>query len=56
VDGLKIWGTGYLKDAGFSVACEDKVVQGLLKLTQSHTEEQGRRAKAWQATLGFLNG
>jgi hypothetical protein len=56
VDGLKIWGTGYLKDAGFSFASEDKVVQGLLKLTQSHTEEQGTRAKAWQATLGFLNG
>ncbi len=56
VDGLKIWGTSYLNDAGFSFASEDKVVQGLLKLAQSHTEEQSKRAKAWQATLGFLNG
>jgi len=56
VDSLKVWGTSYLKDAGFSFGSDDKVVEGLLKLTMRHTEELSTRSKAWQATLGFLNG
>lgn len=56
VDSLKVWGTDYLKDAGFGFASEDKVIQGLLKLARNHTEEQGTGGKIWQATLGFLNG
>jgi hypothetical protein len=56
VDGLKVWGSGYLKDAGFGFSSEDKVVQGLLKLARNHTEEKSTGAKVWQATLGFLNG
>ena len=55
VDGLKVWGSEYLGEAGFSFASDDPVVTGLLKLAQSHTEEQGVAAKAWKFTLGFLN-
>jgi hypothetical protein len=55
VDSLKSWGSDYLKDSGFSFASTDSVVTGLLKLATSHAEESGVAAKAWKATLGFLN-
>jgi hypothetical protein len=55
VDGLKSWGSEYLDDAGFSFASADPMVSGLLKLATSHTQATGVAAKAWKATLGFLN-
>ncbi|MFC4729748.1 hypothetical protein [Coralloluteibacterium thermophilus] len=54
LDGLKVWGSDYLEDAGFSFSSRDKVVEGLLKLTTSHRANPGTAGKAWQATLGFL--
>ncbi|KVQ05289.1 hypothetical protein WK00_12785 [Burkholderia ubonensis] len=57
VDGLKIWGSNYLKDAGFKFSSGDPVVQGLLKLANDHKHaDQSLANKAWQATLGFLKG
>lgn len=56
VDSLKVWGSSYLKDCDFSFSSKDGVVEGLLKLAQSHTEESSVAEKAWQAVLGFLNG
>jgi len=56
VDDLKIWGSKFLDDAGYSFSSEDPVVAGLLKLAQSHTREAGKGGKAWNAALGFLNG
>ncbi|MDH5540571.1 MAG: hypothetical protein OEY03_14315 [Rhizobacter sp.] len=55
VDELKVWGSKFLGDAGFSFSSQDPVVSGLLKLAQSHTKETGKGAKAWNAALGFLN-
>ncbi len=55
VDDLKIWGSKFLEDAGYSFSSEDPVVAGLLKLTQSHSKETGKAGKAWNAALGFLN-
>ena len=55
VDDLKIWGSKFLDDAGYSFSSQDPVVTGLLKLAQSHTKETGKAGKAWNATLGFLN-
>jgi hypothetical protein len=54
VDGLKVWGSEYLGNAGFSFASDDKVVSGLLKLAKNHKEEAGAAGKAWQFALGFL--
>lgn len=56
VDDLKIWGSKFIEDAGYSFSSEDPVVTGLLKLAQSHTQEIGKAGKAWNAALGFLNG
>ncbi|WP_277183896.1 hypothetical protein [Caballeronia sp. BR00000012568055] len=56
VDGLKIWGSDYLNDAGFSFNSDDAMVTGLLKLAASHTEEQTWDLKIRKAVLGFLNG
>lgn len=55
VDDLKIWGSKFLEDAGYSFSSQDPVVTGLLKLAQSHKEETGKAGKAWNAALGFLN-
>jgi hypothetical protein len=55
VDDLKVWGSKFLDDAGYSFSSEDPVVTGLLKLAQSHTKEIGKAGKAWNVALGFLN-
>jgi hypothetical protein len=55
VDSLKSWGSEYLGDAGFAFSSTDPVVTGLLKLATSHKAESSAAAKAWKATLGFLN-
>jgi len=55
VDELKVWGSKFLGDAGYSFSSEDPVVTGLLKLAQSHTQETGKGRKAWNVALGFLN-
>ena len=55
VDELKVWGSKFIEDAGYSFSSEDPVVTGLLKLAQSHTAETGKAGKAWNAALGFLN-
>jgi len=55
VDELKIWGSKYLGDSGYSFSSQDPVVSGLLKLAQSHTKETGKAGKVWGAALGFLN-
>jgi hypothetical protein len=55
VDSLKAWGSDYLKDAGFTFISTDPVVTGLLKLATGHGQDGGVAAKAWKATLGFLN-
>ncbi|MET0328374.1 MAG: hypothetical protein ABW163_06355 [Luteimonas sp.] len=54
VDGLKVWGSGYLEDTGFSFSSDDKLVSGLLKLATSHSAAPSTGGKVWQATLGFL--
>ncbi len=55
VDELKVWGSKFLGDAGYSFSSEDPVVSGLLKLAQSHSAETSKAGKAWNAALGFLN-
>lgn len=55
VDELKVWGTGYLNDCGYNFTSADPVVEGLLKMAQSHSKELGTGEKAWKFTLGFLN-
>ena len=55
VDSLKIWGSKYLDDAGFSFGSDDNVVKGLLKLAQSHTRELSAVEKALYAGKDFLN-
>ena len=55
VDELKVWGSKFLDDAGYSFSSDDPVVTGLLTLAQSHRQESGKAGKAWNAALGFLN-
>jgi hypothetical protein len=55
VDDLKIWGSKFLEDVGYSFSSEDPVVSGLLKLAQSHKKEVGKAGKVWGVALGFLN-
>ena len=55
VDSLKVWGADYLSDSGFTFKSKDPMIQGLLKLAVSHTEEQTWDLKVRKAVLGFLN-
>ncbi|SAK86361.1 hypothetical protein AWB81_04435 [Caballeronia arationis] len=56
VDDLKVWGSTYLSDAGFSFASEDNMVKSLLEFSGNHKQEQTWDLKVRQAVLGFLNG
>jgi hypothetical protein len=55
VDSLKVWGSSYLGDAGFAFKSDDAMITGLLKLAESHTEQQTWDLKLRKAVLGFLN-
>jgi hypothetical protein len=56
VDDLKVWGSNYLGDAGFSFGSEDNLVKGLLEFAGNHKREPTWDLKVRQAVLGFLNG
>jgi hypothetical protein len=56
VDDLKLWGSNYLGDAGFSFGSEDNLVKGLLEFAGNHKRELTWDLKMRQAVLGFLNG
>jgi hypothetical protein len=56
VDGLKAWGSEYLKDSGFGFTSSDPVVKGLLKMARKHEEDSSSLENVWKATLGFVNG
>ncbi|WP_250501231.1 hypothetical protein [Caballeronia sp. GAWG1-5s-s] len=55
IDSLKVWGADYLDDSGFTFKSKDPMIQGLLKLAVSHTQEQTWDLKLRKAVLGFLN-
>jgi len=55
VDGLKVWGSDYLKDCGFGFTSSDPVVKGLLQMARKHEDESSPLEQVWKATLGFVN-
>lgn len=55
IDGLKAWGSDYLKDCGFDFKSRDKVVQGLIKMARKHEDESTPLQEVWKATVGFVN-
>ncbi|WP_244817545.1 hypothetical protein [Caballeronia sp. Lep1P3] len=55
IDSLKVWGTEYLNDSGFTFKSKDPMIQGLLKFAVSHTEEQTWALAFRKVVLGFLN-
>lgn len=55
IDSLKVWGSDYLKDAGFGFTSSDPVVKGLLKMARKHEDESSPLEQVWKATLGFVN-
>ncbi|SAK74931.1 hypothetical protein AWB79_04424 [Caballeronia hypogeia] len=56
IDDLKVWGSGYLGDAGFAFKSDNATIKGLLALAASHTEVQTWDLRLRKAILGFLNG
>jgi hypothetical protein len=55
LDGLKDWGSSYLKECGFSIKSEDKMVSGLLSMAQSQAAPLSTKGQLWQAVCKFLN-
>jgi len=55
LDGLKDWGSTYLKDCGFSISSDDKMVTGLLAMAQTQAAPLSTKGKLWQAVQKFLN-
>jgi hypothetical protein len=55
VDGLKAWGSDYLKDSGFGFSSSDPVVKGLLQMARKHEDQSSPLEQVWKATLGFVN-
>jgi hypothetical protein len=52
VDELKIWGSDYLKDAGFNFVSNDAMTTGLIKLATSHKDPDESVVK--RVLFGFL--
>jgi hypothetical protein len=52
VDELKIWSSGYLKDAGFNFVSNDAMTTGLIKLATSHQDPDESVVK--RVLFGFL--
>jgi hypothetical protein len=56
LDELKSWGSGYLKDCGFSFSSEDPMVKGLLELAKNQSTPSTTKRQLFDVFKGFLNG
>lgn len=54
LDGLKDWGSSYLKSCGFSFSSDDKMVTGLLSMAENQAAPLTTRGKVWQGVQKFL--
>ncbi|MFK8080537.1 MAG: hypothetical protein AB8B97_09655 [Granulosicoccus sp.] len=55
LDGLKNWGSEYLKDTGFSITSDDKIVAGLLELAKNQTAPVSARSKTHNIVKQFFH-
>ena len=55
LDGLKDWGSSYLKGCGFSFSSDDKVVSGLMTMAEKQAAPLTTKGKVWNGVRTFLN-
>lgn len=54
VDGLKVWGSKYLDDAGFSFSSKDGLVSHLIEFAKQHKAVETKTDKLLAVVSGFL--
>ena len=54
LDGLKDWGSTYLKECGFSFSSADKTVTGLLSMAKNQAAPLTAKGKVWKGVQKFL--